>query len=42
MKEQILLRVSKADKEFLQIQADKKRLPLSTYVRATVLSRGDE
>ena len=39
MKEQILLRLSKSDKDFLQEQADKKRLPLSTYVRATILSQ---
>lgn len=32
------LKLSKEDKIFLQKEADKQRLPLSTYVRNKVLS----
>ena len=42
MKEQIVLRLSRVDKEYLQQEADKKRIPLSTYVRSTILSKDDE
>ena len=38
MKEQILLKLSKADKEHLQQLAKASRLPLSTYIRHKVLS----
>ena len=38
MKEQILLKLSKADKDYLQQLAKAERLPLSTYIRHKVLS----
>ena len=37
-KEQILLKLSKADKDYLQRLADQERLPLSTYIRHKILS----
>ena len=37
--EQVQLRISKEDKEFLQAQADKNRLTLSSYVRTKVFSK---
>jgi len=38
MKEQILLKLSKADKDYLQQLAKEQRLPLSTYIRHKMLS----
>ena len=38
MTEQILLKLSKADKDHLQQLAKAERLPLSTYIRHKVLS----
>ena len=38
MKEQIVLKLSKADKDHLQQLAKAERLPLSTYIRHKVLS----
>mgnify|MGYP000178442580 CR=1 FL=1 len=38
MKEQILLKLSKADKDYLSACAKKERLPLSTYIRHKMLS----
>ena len=38
MKEQILLKLSKSDKNYLQKLAKAERLPLSTYIRHKVLS----
>ena len=38
MNEQILLKLSKADKDYLQQLAKASRLPLSTYIRYKVLS----
>ena len=42
MKEQILIRLNKTDKDLLQKQADARRLPLSAYVRSTVLSKNKQ
>lgn len=39
MKEQILFKLSKSDKQFLQKEADKMRLPLSTYVRLKMTTK---
>jgi hypothetical protein len=38
MKEFVRLRLSKQDKEFLQIEAIKNRMSLSSYVRTRVLN----
>ena len=38
MKEQILLKLSKSDKDYLQQLAKAERLPLSTYIRHKMLS----
>ena len=38
MKEQILLKLSKLDKDYLQQLAKEQRLPLSTYIRHKMLS----
>ena len=42
MKERILFKLSKSDKDYLQKEADKRRLPLSTYVRQTILFKDNE
>ncbi len=42
MNDKIVLRLSRVDKEYLQQEADKMRIPLSTYVRSTILSKDDE
>jgi len=39
MKEFVRLRLSKQDKEFLQIEAIKNKMTLSAYVRSTLLKR---
>ena len=38
MKEQILLKLRKSDKDYLQQLAKEQRLPLSTYIRHKMLS----
>ncbi len=38
MKESIMFKLSKSDKQFLQQLAKEQRLPLSTYIRHKMLS----
>ena len=38
MKEFVRIRLSKQDKEFLQLEATKNRMSLSSYVRTRVLN----
>ena len=42
MKEKILFKLSKSDKEYLKKEADKRRLPLSTYVRHRILYKEEK
>lgn len=41
MTEQILLKLSKQDKDYLSACAKQERLPLSTYVRNRILRKND-
>ncbi len=39
LKEQVLLKISKEDKMYLQQLANEQRMPLSTYIRNRILTK---